>query len=98
MERTRVIFHEWRFLNNEMRDEVVAKREAYSQYFTRVLDDGIRSGVFRNDVNARIAVFTILGAVNWLCEWLSPDGPEDPAQIGREVARIVLTGLKRRWD
>ena len=57
------------------------------------MGEGIRTGAFRADLNLRIAVFTILGALNWSPEWLSPGGKLLPEVVGGLIAATLLTGI-----
>jgi AcrR family transcriptional regulator len=90
---TRVVFHQWKYLARPRRQQVVAKRRRYEGLFTQVLDDGLASEVFSRSLNARVAVLAILGILNWVPEWLSPQAAGEAAQIGDAVADVVVQGL-----
>jgi AcrR family transcriptional regulator len=92
-ERSQVVFHQWRFLGEGSVQAAIAKRQEYEQAFITVLGEGIRTGAFRADLNLRIAVFTILGALNWSPEWLSPGGKLLPEVVGGLIADTLLTGI-----
>jgi TetR/AcrR family transcriptional regulator, cholesterol catabolism regulator len=92
-ERSQVVFHQWRFLGEGNVQAAIAKRQEYEQAFITVLGEGIRTGAFRADLNLRIAVFTILGALNWSPEWLSPGGKLLPEVVGGLIADTLLTGI-----
>lgn len=94
--RTFVVFHEWRFLNEPHRAEAVLLRRRYSTAITGIIEEGVASGDFSPDLVVRIAVFSVLGALNWLPEWYSPEGPSSPQEIGNQLADTVLGGLKSR--
>lgn len=93
-ERSLVVFHQWRFLGDQNIQAALSKRREYEQAFIRVIEDGMRVGVFRADLNLRIAVLTILGALNWTPEWLSPEGKLTPAMIGGLIADTLLMGVR----
>jgi hypothetical protein len=57
------------------------------------LEDGVKSGEFNRDTNIRIAVMSMLGALNWTPEWYSPKGPATPAQLGDMMADTLLAGI-----
>jgi AcrR family transcriptional regulator len=92
-ERTMVVLHQWRFLTGANYDAVVDKRRTYQQSFERMIDDGVESGRFRPDLDRRVAVFAILGALNWVTEWFSPDGPAGAEEVGDRLADTLLSGL-----
>lgn len=93
-ERSLVVFHQWRFLGEGNIQAAIAKRREYEQAFIAVIEEGMTSGVFRADLNLRIAVLTILGALNWSPEWLSPEGKLSPSDVGGLIADTLLTGVR----
>jgi AcrR family transcriptional regulator len=94
-ERTLVVFHQWRFLKGPNRARVLDKRKRYEDVFVKIMDDGIASGAFSARLDAKIAVLSILGSLNWAAEWFRPDGPEGPEQVGERLADTILWGLLR---
>lgn len=93
-ERSLVVFHQWRFLGEENMPLAIERRREYERCFVDVLEQGIREGTFKNDLNPRVAVLTILGALNWTPEWLSPHGRLSPAEIGEIMAGTLLGGIR----
>lgn len=94
LDRTGVVFHQWRSLRGADRGRVVAKRNAYEQLFVDLLDAGITAGDFRPDLDSRFAVLVILGALNWAPEWFSPTGTGSAEEIGQRVSDLLLHGLE----
>jgi AcrR family transcriptional regulator len=95
-ERSLVVFHQWRFLGEPNLAAAIDKRRRYEQAFMTIVGDGVRAGIFATSLNIRIAVLTILGALNWTPEWYSPDGPATPSQLGDRIADTLLQGLVAR--
>ena len=93
-ERTLVVLHQWRFLTEPNRKKAVAMRRSYAQTFMNIVEAGIASGAFSPKLNARIAVFGILGALNWTSEWYSPDGSASALEIGDWLADALIGGLR----
>jgi TetR/AcrR family transcriptional regulator, cholesterol catabolism regulator len=93
-ERSLVVFHQWRFLGEGNIQAAIGKRREYEQAFIGVIEEGMRAGTFRADLNLRIAVLTILGALNWSPEWLSPEGKLSPEAVGGLIADTLLTGVR----
>jgi hypothetical protein len=93
-ERSLVVFHQWRFLGDGSIQAAIGKRRDYEQSFIGVIEEGVKAGLFRADLNLRIAVLTILGALNWSPEWLSPDGKLSPEAVGGLIADTLLTGVR----
>jgi AcrR family transcriptional regulator len=95
-ERTQIVFHQWRFLNPGNRARLLAKRAHYAEFYTRTLRSGMDQGIFSPSLDLKVAVLTILGALNWTPEWLSPDGPASPRQLADSIADNLLQGLTGR--
>ncbi len=92
-ERSLVVFHQWRFLGSENLPAAIQRRRDYERLFVEVVEQGIADGSLKADINARIAVLTILGALNWTPEWLSPGGRLNPAEVGDLMAGTLLGGI-----
>jgi TetR/AcrR family transcriptional regulator, cholesterol catabolism regulator len=93
-ERSLVVFHQWRFLGDDNIQAAIGKRRDYEQAFIGVIEEGMKSGAFRANLNRRIAVLTILGALNWTPEWLSPGGSLSPEDVGGLIADTLLMGVQ----
>ncbi len=93
-ERTLVVFHQWRFLSGPNRARAIAMRRRYAKAFMKILNDGIANGDFNSQLDARLAVFGILGALNWTPEWYSPSGPMSAEEIGQKMADSLINGLR----
>ena len=93
-ERTLMILHQWRFLSDPNRKKAIAMRRSYAQTFMKIVDDGKTSGAFSPTLNTRIAVFALLGALNWTPEWYSPEGPASAREIGGWLADALIGGLR----
>lgn len=95
-ERSLVVFHQWRFLSEANLATAVAERRRYEKLFVDLVQTAVRDGIFQPDLNVRIAVLTILGALNWTPEWYSAAGPNSPAEIGQKLADTLICGLISR--
>lgn len=94
--RTQVVFHQWRYLTGPNSARIVEKRARYEAIFTTIMQDGIDSGDFSADLDSRIAVLAILGALNWTAEWFRPEGPQGADEIGDRLADSLLNGVLPR--
>ncbi|MES2097028.1 MAG: TetR/AcrR family transcriptional regulator [Pseudomonadota bacterium] len=92
-ERSLVVFHQWRFLSDGNLAAAIEHRRRYERAFVRIFESGVEAGVFEKTLNKRIAVLTILGALNWTPEWYSADGPATASQLGDMMADSLLSGL-----
>lgn len=92
-ERSQVVFHQWRFLGENNLPKAIERRRKYEACFIQVIQEGVDAGLIRSDINLRIAVLTILGALNWTPEWFSPDGKLNAREIGDLMADALLGGI-----
>lgn len=92
-ERSLVVFHQWRFLGAENIPFALERRRTYERCYVEVVEQGMADGSLKADLNARIVVLTILGALNWTPEWFSPDGRLSPSQVGELMAGTLLGGI-----
>jgi AcrR family transcriptional regulator len=73
-------------------------RDGNEQRYTQVIADGVASKAFRN-VDPRLAVKPLLGALNWTSRWYRPRPREteaDRERIAQEVATFAVHGLLGR--
>ncbi len=76
----------------ERQVEIIAGRDAYERELRRIVDQGIRTGAFRR-VDAKVATFAILGAINWVARWYRPEGALASDEIGAQFADQLVGGL-----
>ncbi len=81
--------------SEERQAEIIAARDRYEREMRRVLKQGIHERVFR-DVDEKVAVFAVLGAVNWIARWYRPEGNLHAAELGAQFADHLIDGLGRR--
>ncbi len=92
-EHTRVTFQQWQYLGEHNRAKVVALRQEFEDLFMRILQDGIDSGTFRAVPHRKVAVLSIIGALNSATEWFRADGRDTAEKIGEALADNALHGL-----
>jgi AcrR family transcriptional regulator len=84
-------------LSEAGQEEIRKRRKAIESMVQRTVDEGIKTGVFETG-NARVAVFGMLGALNWMYSWYEPEGPL-PAETIREILITqTLQGLMTRHE
>jgi AcrR family transcriptional regulator len=78
-------------------DEVKQKRDALSDTLIKVIEDGIKSGEFRelSDSEVKVLAFGIIGMTAWAVEWYARRDGMSAVEIGQTYARTLLSGLKR---
>ena len=75
-------------------DTICAERDKFQQTFLNIFQEGIDDGTFK-PVNLKLVGFAILGAVNWVARWYSPDGPFSKEKIAETFANYFINGLER---
>jgi AcrR family transcriptional regulator len=90
-----VYLQEYRNLPPKRLQEALAVRKHYEQVLMQIVQDGIASGDFR-PVEVKMAVFGLLGMLNWTHEWFSPEGPLSSQEVANMLADLALHGLVRR--
>ena len=80
-------------LSNERRAEIITARDRYEKVLRDLIEKGIADNEFR-DVDSKLAVFAILGAINWIARWYRPEGPVHAAELGTQFADYLVGGLR----
>jgi AcrR family transcriptional regulator len=82
-------------LSGEARGEV----RAYKRKIDRRLRSFIQEGIADGSIvacDAKIAAFSIAGALNWICMWYEPAGTLSAEEIATQFVRTLTQGLARK--
>ncbi|HEX9728667.1 MAG TPA: TetR/AcrR family transcriptional regulator [Gemmatimonadales bacterium] len=71
---------------------VIAARDRYERAVRRIVERGQRAGLLK-PIDPKIAVFAILGAINWIARWYKPDGTIHTDTLGEAFADHLVGGL-----
>jgi len=74
------------------RSEIIGARDRYEREVRRILETGMREGAFRR-VDAKVAAFAALGAINWIARWYRPEGSLQAEELGEQFAELFLGAL-----
>lgn len=74
----------------------IARRDEFDHGIRRIIQQGIDWGVFDPRVDPKLMSFAMLGAVNWIPRWYSPDGPAGSQVIADRFAEYLIAGLRAR--
>jgi AcrR family transcriptional regulator len=88
-----VFFHDWRYLNGEALAEFKSMRHRYEELFRKLLRQGIEEGIFRT-MDGKFMVLSIFSTMNWTYEWYKPGGTMRSEDIAKNIADILINGLK----
>src|ERR687886_1529738 len=72
LEVATVFVQEWRYLEGERRDEIVAERRRYEERIRALFREGRELGELRSDLDDATAALLALSAANWAYTWLQP--------------------------
>lgn len=72
-------------------NHVKAKKKIVSAYIS-VLQDGVRCGIFR-PLDERVTAFSIIGMVNWLAWWFSPEKGASKADTVKTLIDLALRSV-----
>jgi len=75
--------------------EVRARKKQIDRRLRSFVEEGIADGSV-TPCDAKIAAFSIAGAVNWMCMWYEPNGPMSAEEIAGQFARTLTQGVARR--
>lgn len=89
-----VFIRDWRNLNNESKQDFIAKRNTYEEGIRNIIQSGIDEGSF-NVTDVKFAALTILSSLNWIVEWYREDGKLSPEEIANKLSDFVLSGLQK---
>ncbi len=87
-----IYLNEYRNLAPERLGEVLSARKHYERVLMQILEDGVAGGEFR-PINIKMAMFGLLGMLNWTHQWFSPDGEFTSREIAVTLADLALGGL-----
>ncbi|MGJ9457795.1 TetR/AcrR family transcriptional regulator [Oceanobacillus sp. CF4.6] len=80
------------FFDGDQLNTILELRSEYAACYDEIIKLGIKSRIL-NEVNVRIARNLILGAMNWMLQWYSPDGEmtkEELANIASDYLMRIL--------
>ncbi len=80
-------------LSPDRRAEIIAGRDRYESVLRDLVARGVEAGEIR-PVEPKIAVFAILGAINWIARWYDPEGGADGPSLGETFADLLIRGLE----
>jgi AcrR family transcriptional regulator len=72
----------------------IERRDEFDRGVRRVIQQGVDWGTFDPRVDPKLLSFAILGAVNWIPRWYSPDGPANSQEVADRFADYLIAGLR----
>ncbi|MCV7218968.1 TetR/AcrR family transcriptional regulator [Mycobacterium crocinum] len=66
----------------------------YVDTLLAIIEEGVKAGVFRSDLDAGLVMHGILGMFNWIHKWYVPGGRRSLTEIGEVFAELIFSGLR----
>jgi TetR/AcrR family transcriptional regulator len=87
-----VVLLEENALMPEQSRVIIARRDAAEKRYRGLIDQGIRDGSIA-PCDPKLAVFALLGAVNWVPKWYRADGEWTGDQIVESLVHLITRGI-----
>jgi AcrR family transcriptional regulator len=79
------------------RSEILARRDAFGRKLRKLIADGVREGTF-SPVDPKMTELFLMGSINWLTRWYSPEGPLSGAEIAEHFISLLFRGVMPREE
>ena len=90
-----VFMNEHRHLSQPYLRYFLLLRINYINRFKRIIEAGMQSGEFKDTIDKKLAVMTLFSSLNWMPMWYDPVGTIEPIELGRQLADMLVNGLKK---
>ena len=88
-----VFFHKRRYLTDKYLQETTEQRDQLENTFRAVIENGIKNGEFRKDLDSRVTCLGIIGMCAWMYQWFSHDGRLSASDVAETFSSILIEGL-----
>jgi AcrR family transcriptional regulator len=75
--------------------DLQGRRKVIESRFQNVLENGVREGMFEV-ADSRIAVFGMIGAINWIYAWYEEEGRLPAAEVRGALVSLAMNGILAR--
>ncbi|MFB9862006.1 TetR/AcrR family transcriptional regulator [Rufibacter immobilis] len=86
--------NDWKFLSPEPLQEFKNLRSRYEKKLASFIEQGVQAGELQ-EVNASVALFTLLSAVRWVELWWKPNRGVSPEELENTILTILFKGLEK---
>lgn len=81
------VLSEFAALEPDNRVVIGRRRDDFQAQFRELVAEGVKDGSIR-EIDARMTVFFMMGAINWMNRWFRPDGELSGEDIARQFADL----------
>lgn len=90
-----IFFREMNNLSEESLSQIIPKRDKFRFNIEKIIQEGIRNGEFRADLNPSIVTLGILGMTNWSYKWFNPNGNLSDKEVSEIFVEMILNGIQK---
>jgi AcrR family transcriptional regulator len=90
-----VFMNEHRHLSQPYLREFLLLRINYINRFKNIIQQGVEQGEFKETIDRKLAVMTLFSSLNWMPLWYDPNSAIDPNELGKQLADMLVNGLKK---
>ncbi|MFN3839410.1 MAG: TetR/AcrR family transcriptional regulator [Cyclobacteriaceae bacterium] len=90
-----VFMNEHRHLSQPYLRDFLLLRINYINRFKKIIEEGVRSGEFKKNIDTKLSVMTLFSSLNWMPLWYSPENSIAPEALGKQLADMLINGLKK---
>ena len=87
-----VFVQEWRYLDGERRNEIIAERRRYEERIRALFREGREQSELRTDLDEAAAALLFLSAANWAYTWLRPSSDTDA--VADAFYGLLMDGMR----
>jgi TetR/AcrR family transcriptional regulator, cholesterol catabolism regulator len=87
-----VFVQEWRYLEGDRREEIVAERRRYEERIRELFREGREHSELRADLDENAAALLLLSAANWAYTWLQPG--RDTDEVADRFFALLVDGMR----
>lgn len=88
-----IFYQDHKHLSTQTFENAIEMNSRFLTYTTRIIQEGMDAGIFRKDIDAKVAALGIIGMGNWVYQWFSPKGLYRADEIGGFFEKLMLEGL-----
>ncbi len=78
-------------------EETVGLRDKYEGLIRQAIRDAREAGILR-EMDEKLAGFALLGMMNWMIRWYSPNGEKSPRELAQFWIELFFNGARKGKD
>jgi AcrR family transcriptional regulator len=85
----------------DLSEKAYAEVRKYKRRIDRRLRGFLQEGITDGSIapcDPKLATFAIAGALNWICIWYEPNGPNSPEEISSQFVKTLTLGLNHHQE